>query len=78
MCVMQRCGGCPMVIDVPCGRKDIMALPEIIGGLFPICTIAHQVSVSQIIAFGIFGGISIITVSHCFIQGVILSEPCVI
>ena len=71
---MQRSRRGPTIVDIPRGRKDVVVLPEIIGGLVPIGAVDHLVSLSNIVTIGVLSEIAISIIGHIFIERVKLAQ----
>ena len=77
VCVVQGGHRVPMVVDVPSGGEQVVALPEVVGGLVPRRSVAHHVALSEILAVGTAGKIVAVVAEH-LVKSVVAAESCII
>ena len=66
-----------MVVDVPGGGEQVMALPEVVGGLVPRRSVVHHVALSDILTVGTAGEIVAVVAEH-LVKSVVAAESCII
>lgn len=79
---MKGEGALEMIVDVPGGGENIVALPEIVGRLLPIIGgatgVLQEVTLGLIVAAGISQWIAVGTVGQGLIEGVVTAKTGII
>ena len=63
-----------MIINVPSSRKDIMVLPEVVGGAIPEATVVELVALGDIVAILVYQEITVFVIDEVFVERVVLSQ----
>ena len=72
--VVQRGGGVPVGVDVPCSGQDVVALPEVVGGLVPIRAVVHLIAFGQVVAVGVARKIAIGIIGELLVERVVAAQ----